>query len=163
MNLPSFLRFATLILLATLLAACSSFDSHWDKQSSTRATRWDGQWTSAKHHTTQGAPEGGRLRCVLEPLPKGRLAAYFHANWKIFAGNFDVVLQPAKGGPRQTRSRAYEGSHDLPAIFGGTYHYKAIIDDRHFLAHYTSSYDHGAFTLRRVPGAKDSSNANAGH
>ena len=146
-----FIRFALAALMG-LFPACSSFDSHWKNaaKEGSQATRWDGHWTSEKHRKSDGSPEGGRLRCVLEPREGKKLEAYFHANWLIFSSNFDMMLQPVAVGPRRPNARAYEGTHLLPAMFGGTYHYQATMDDNHFTALYTSSYDHGTFALQRV-------------
>jgi hypothetical protein len=151
-----------LVLVASLFTACSSFDAYWKDASQGRngATRWDGEWKSGQKVYADGAYHHGRLRCVLEPVgnqrtefvngyfPKGapgRLNAYFHANWLIFSGNYDIVLEPVPGKPHQ-----YSGAHDLPAIFGGTYKYGATITDDHFMACYTCSIDKGVFDLHRV-------------
>jgi len=135
----------TMAVLAGLFGGCASFDQHWKDASAGHngATRWNGKWISEKHH------EDGHLRCVLEPQKGNNRVAHFHANWVIFSSNFDMTLEPVKGGPRH-QALAYRGTHDLPAIFGGAYHYDATIDGRHFAAHYTSSYDYGTFALERV-------------
>lgn len=159
----SLLRLA-LVLVAGLLSACSSFDAHWKEaaQGKNGATRWDGSWTSGAKTYANGAHHHGRLRCVLEPVlvakaaqshhgplakeTSGPLRAYFHANWVIFSGNYDMILQPVPGKPQQ-----YRGTHDLPAIFGGRYQYAAAITADHFSATYTCSIDRGAFDLHRLP------------
>lgn len=156
-----------LVLMAGLLAACSSFDAHWKDAAEGKngVTRWDGRWTSGTRKETDGSPHGGRLRCVLEPVvsaksskvvaghfpkePPRRLNAYFHANWLIFSGNYEMILEPVPGKPH-----AYSGTHDLPSLFGGTYRYAATITDDHFTACYTSSYDRGTFDLHGVPAGK---------
>lgn len=157
----------TLVLVAGLLAACSSFDTRWNAAADGKngATRWDGRWASGTRKETDGSPHGGRLRCVLErpasmkeptsvtddPVKQDphRLSAYFHANWLIFSGNYEVDLKPVPGKPH-----AYSGTHDLPPMFGGTYRYAATITEDHFSACYSSSYDRGTFDLHRVPGGK---------
>ena len=106
---------------------------------------------------------GGRLRCVLAPQANRSLTANFHANWLIFSGNYDVLLQPVPGGPHRGDAREYRGTHDLPAAFGGTYHYDATIGRDRFTTRYISSYDHGTFTLQRVPAVKESSDLHAQH
>src|ERR1700761_931273 len=124
-------------LLLGFFTACSSFDQQWKQaaQGAGGATRWDGQWTSARHRKGDGSPEGNRLRCVL--VPEGqKLAAHFHANWLIFAGNFDLMLEPVPGGKKG--ARLYRGTHDLPAAVGGTYHYDASLTGDQFIAHYSS-------------------------
>jgi hypothetical protein len=152
-----------LVLVASLFTACSSFDAHWQDAAQGRngATRWDGSWQSGQKVYSDGAYHHGRLRCVLEPVAsakspevvKGsiakndphRLKAYFHANWLMFSGNYDIVLEPVPGKPHQ-----YSGTHDLPAMFGGRYQYAATITDDHFNACYTCSIDKGVFDLHRV-------------
>lgn len=158
------LRLGLVLGAGILLSACSSFDAHWKGAAQGRngATRWDGEWSSGQKVYANGAYHHGRLRCVLEPVAaekssagskrppdRGRVNAYFHANWVIFSGNYDMVLEPVPGKPGQ-----YSGTHDLPAIFGGTYRYAATITDNHFAATYTCSIDRGAFDLHRVPPGK---------
>ena len=149
-----------LAVLCGALTACSAFDAKWRARQS-MATRWDGRWTSEKHTAPGGGPAGGRLRCVLEetsiatgcfsakPRPRPEttqaLRADFHANWKIFSSDYTMTLTPVKNSDTDFR-----GTHELPAIFGGTYHYTAHISGDRFTAHYDSSYDHGAFDLTRV-------------
>lgn len=144
---------SVLVLLASLLAACSSssFDTQWKDagQAKGHTTRWDGQWTSGKNVYANGAFHHGRLRCVLVEQPDRSLEAHFHANWLIFAGNFDTSLQPVLTGPRRRNVRKYEGTHDLPAVYGGTYHYHATIEGDRFFTRYSSSYDVGTFDLHR--------------
>ena len=149
-----------LVLLCGALAACSSFDTKW-RGAENGATRWDGRWTSEKHHALGGALESGRLRCVLTEktvaaclftVPRGLppaaahiLHADFHANWLIFASNFTMTLAPEKNSLTDFR-----GTHDLPAIFGGTYRYTVHISGDLLTARYDSSYDRGTFDLTRV-------------
>ncbi len=148
-----------LAILCGALAACSSFEAKW-RAAKSPATRWDGRWTSAKH-MSGGGPAGGRLRCVLEEAPLARgcfpakprpepgrapvLGAAFHANWLLFASTYSMTLTPEKNSRTNFR-----GTHDLPAIFGGTYRYAAHISGDRFTARYDSSYDHGSFDLTRV-------------
>ena len=154
-----------LALLASLLAACSSFDRHWEDAARGKAgaARWDGYWRSGKNVYANGAYHHGRLRCVLVPLPDKSLAAHFHANWLIFSGNYDMTLRPVPMAARRANVREYEGTHDLPAMFGGAYHYRAKIDGDHFTANYTCRIDHGIFDLRLMPPAKESSESHAQH
>jgi len=149
---------SVLVLLASLLAACSSsFDQQWKDAGLGKghATRWDGQWTSGKNVYANGVFHHGRLRCVLVEQPDRSLEAHFRANWLIFSGNFDTALQPVLAGPRRRNVRKYEGTHDLPAVYGGTYHYRATIEGDRFLTHYSSSYDVGTFDLHREKMCKD--------
>jgi len=157
----------TLVLVASLFTACSSFDAHWKDAAQGRngATRWDGIWKSGQKVYANGENHHGRLRCVLEPVASeksskcangcmppnapGRLNAYFHANWLIFSGNYEIVLEPVAGKPHQ-----YSGIHDLPAVFGGRYQYAATITHDHLAACYRCSIDKGVFDLHRVPADK---------
>lgn len=148
----------SVVAIIVLFSACSSFDARWKRaQADPKLTRWDGHWTSEKHHKSNGEPMGGRLRCITAPSDAQKLAAHFHANWLIFASDYTTVLKPVRPGPVKNRDavREYRGTHELPAMFGGTYRYEARISRDRFNARYTSSYDHGVFTLRRVHLAKD--------
>lgn len=145
-----------LAVLCGALAACSSFEAQW-RAAKSPATRWDGRWTSAKHRTRSGGPEGGRLRCVLTETalncfpekrpaaPAHSLCADFHANWLIFASDFTMTLTPEKNSRTDFR-----GTHELPAIFGGAYRYTAHLDGDRFTARYDSTYDCGTFDLTRL-------------
>ena len=132
-----------------------------DQATALGPTRWDGSWTSEKHRTRAGQPEGGRLRCVLtevkvatncfptgpriKPSTQTHLHADFHANWLLFSSDYTMSLTPVRGSPTDFR-----GTHELPAMFGGTYQYTAHISGDRFTAHYDSSYDHGTFDLTRI-------------
>lgn len=149
-----------LVLLCGALAACSSFDAEW-RAAAHGPTRWDGRWTSEKHAAPSGGPAGGRLRCVLttvkiatncfptepriKPSTQTHLRASFHANWLLFSSNYTMTLTPLPGSRTDFR-----GTHDLPAIFGGTYRYTAHISGDHFTARYDSTHDRGTFDLTRV-------------
>lgn len=141
-----------LVFSLGLLSACSSFDRQWKEAASGKEglTRWDGVWKSGKNVYVNGAYHHGRLRCVLAAQPDKKLKAYFHANWLMFSGNYDMTLQPVAAGPRRKDPGDYEGTHELPAMFGGTYHYRATIAGDHFEAKYTCQIDQGIFELRRV-------------
>ena len=168
---------ALLVLFCGTLAACSSFNAKWQAAGkvapSSGVSRWEGRWESAQHKVRGGAAEGGRLRAILTktPLAPGSylppgpptqsgapLRADFRANWKSFASSYTMTLTPVPGSRTDFR-----GTHELPAIFGGTYRYTARIRDDQFTAHYDSSYDRGIFTLRRVPPGKESPEANSRH
>jgi hypothetical protein len=145
-----FLRLAAAVLAIVYLGGCASFDPRWRAADGTAksrdATRWDGRWSSAKHHALNGGPEGGRLRCVVEKADSGRLDAHFHANFLCFSGNYSVRLEPKPRGAKME----YRGTQELPQVFGGTYWYVARITKDRFLARYDSDYDNGTFDLRRV-------------
>jgi hypothetical protein len=97
------------------------------------------------------------LRAVLEPAADERLTATFHANWLLFSSNYTMTLEPEPRlpGPRGEKVREYRGTHELPKAFGGIYRYEARISGDRFTARYRSSYDHGTFTLQRLPARKD--------
>jgi len=144
------------VLLVALCSACSSFDARWKAAAtSATATRWDGRWTSEHHQTASGSPVGGRLRAVIEPAAGQGLAANLHANWLLFASDYTMTFEPKTDGPRRANVREFSGTHELPKIFGGTYRYKARLAGDRLTARYTSSYDHGTFTLQRLVVAKD--------
>jgi hypothetical protein len=148
---------SVLVLFASLLSACSTnFDKKWNAaaEGQTKATRWEGRWSSGTRKETDGSPHGGRLRCVIAPQPDRSLTASFHANWLCFSGNYDMAFQPAAGSRRRGPVREYQGTHELPRILGGTYYYQATITGDHLVAHYTCNYDRGAFDLRELPPAK---------
>ena len=150
-----------LVLFCGTLAACSSFDAEWraakDRPNAHGPTRWEGRWTSEKHTAPGGGPAAGRLRCVLSEAatncfpgkgparPPTALRASFHANWMLFSSDYTMTLTPLGG----SRTR-FRGTHELPAMFGGTYRYSAHIAGDRFTACYDSSYDHGTFNLTRV-------------
>ena len=140
---------AALASLCLILAGCTPFDPGWRAADGTAkshyATRWDGTWTSARHHTLSGASEGGRLRCVLKRGSGGALDASFHANFLCFSANYTMTLKPKPGSKSEFR-----GTQELPKIFGGVYWYEARITKDHFVTHYDSDYDDGVFDLRRV-------------
>jgi len=152
MSGPLPLRCAVALLGLAFLAGCSSFDRQWKAASKGggAATRWDGRWASGTRRDSDGSAHGGRLRCVLTPEAGNRYAASFHANWLIFSGNYSMTLEPVTTGAGRVVAGQYRGSHELPAIFGGTYRYEATIRGRQFNARYDSSVDHGTFTLQQV-------------
>ena len=152
---PRSLRLCLALLLAVVFSACSSFDTRWKAAANgSGAQRWDGRWSSAKHVTGSGAPEGGRLRAVTEIGPDKGLTAHFHANWLVFSSNYSATLALKGSGPGRDGVREYTGTHALPKMFGGLYHYEARLAGDQLTARYSSSYDHGTFTLHRVAGAK---------
>ncbi len=142
--------------LGMLLSACSTFNAEWKSagQPGSKASRWDGRWTSRHHVAPGGSPMGGRLRGVFEPAENGAITAYFRANWLLFTSDYAMTLQP-KAGPVNPRSaiQKFTGAHDLKA-FGGLYRYEGTLDHDHFHATYDSTYDRGEFALQRIPRAQ---------
>jgi hypothetical protein len=156
--IPLLFRRLILLLVPVLSTACSSFDARWKAAAAGGpATRWEGRWTSEKHVSGGGRPVGGRLRAVLEPAAQERLTAHFHANWMIFSSDYTMTLEPARraSGPRRAGVREFSGEHELSKMFGGVYRYTARLAGDQFTARYTSSYDHGTFSLQRLPARKD--------
>ncbi len=141
-----------LFLLLGLLTSCSSFQSRWKAAAGKPGQqRWDGRWTSEKHHDlTGGAPETNRLRAVTEYDSKKDLVAHFHANWLVFSADYSMTFQPKTGGTHSKGVREFSGTQELPKLFGGTYHYEATLSRDELIAHYNSSYDYGTFTLHRA-------------
>lgn len=156
--IPPIFRRLLLVLWPVLATACSSFDAHWRAAGSGGvASRWDGRWTSEKHVTGSGKPVGGRLRAVFEPAAQERLTARFRANWTIFTSDYTMTFEAKEpaAGPRRSGAREFTGEHELPKVFGGVYRYTARLAGDRFTARYTSSYDHGTFSLQRLPARKD--------
>ena len=161
MNPPRFAPF-TLALAALALSGCASIERDWfreqqreigttvqapcDRKSHDAFTgRWDGRWTSAKHHKSSGEAMGGRLRCILTKLDERRYDAHFKANWLIFASSYRTTFQVERRG----RELLLAGEHALTPMFGGVYKYQGRVTPDHFAATYDSAYDHGAFEMRR--------------
>lgn len=156
-------------MCALLVGGCAGFDRQWASAPKASARdpfvgQWDGKWTSSKR-----PGEGGRLSCVLAPVPliqceheggsgttvingyarppvnPGCYEAAFHAHWKLFTSNYTALFHTEKSG----RVLLFSGYHDLPAIFGGKYEFEGRITPEHFTAKYKSTYDFGSFDLRR--------------
>ena len=152
--MKNLLRLSAVLVLA-LGAGCSSFQKKWAAAGQPgmgeNASRWDGSWTSARHKSAAGTPEGGRLRCVMEPGADGQIVAHFHANWQVFAANYDMTFLPKNPGhlAKPGADAEFRGTHDLPKVFGGTYRYEARMARDRFSARYDSSYDSGKFEMTR--------------
>ena len=140
-----------LVLLAALLAlgACSSFERKWADarpRGDAFAGRWDGKWTSAKHHAPFGGPAGGRLRCLLTKLDARHYRGEFRADWLYFSSGYTTVFDAERRGA-ELRLR---GEHDLGPIFGGIYKYEGRVTAARFRACYDSSYDRGTFEMAKA-------------
>ena len=132
--------------LTLVLAACSSFEKEWKQNRASRhidpfAGRWEGRWTSAKH-----ANAGGRLRCVLQPIDAAHYRAAFKANWLAFSSSYVMTLEAQRRG----QQLHFQGTHRLPAMFGGVYRYHGRATSQHFRAQYDSSYDRGTFEMSKL-------------
>jgi hypothetical protein len=144
-RISGFLRAILLCAVAVFLAGCAGFDQRWAAAPAPSARdpfvgRWDGRWTSEKR-----PGEGGRLRCVFTQLDARHYVADFHANWKIFASEYAATFDTVRHG----RQLDFEGTHTLPAIFGGVYHFAGRVTPTKFTTNYDSSYDRGTFTMER--------------
>ena len=144
----------SLVLCLGLCSGCSSFQGKWDAVGKPgryrEASRWEGRWTSARHRSAANVPEGGRLRCVMERGADSRILAHFHANWQLFAADYDLAFEPKLPGPKQPGGvLEFRGTHELTKLFGGTYRYDARMKGDHFSARYDSSYDTGNFEMTR--------------
>jgi hypothetical protein len=135
------------VALLALQAGCAGFGRQWASAPlpSARdpfAGKWEGTWTSAKR-----PGEGGALRCVFTPFCGGRYEAAFHAHWKIFTSNYTAIFDTERHG----RELRFHGTHEMPAIFGGEYHFEGRATPVSFTTSYRSSYDQGTFQLQRPP------------
>src|SRR6202012_2942199 len=90
--------------------------------------------------------EGGRLRCVLTRVDAHHYDAAFLANWKIFSSGYTARFETVRRGGELD----FEGTHTLPAIFGGVYHFAGRVTPDRFTTNYDSSYDRGTFILSRA-------------
>jgi len=136
-----------IIALFLLFAGCSSFEKEWRHATGTAsrggvAKKWEGHWTSEKHHGM-----GGRLRCVLTRTDERHHRAWFRANWLTFASDY-VVLLETRPTPHGLQLR---GQHILHGFGGGLYRYEGSILKDQFRANYISEYDRGRFELQSVP------------
>ena len=142
------------VLFLVLCAGCTSFQEKWNAVGKPgryqNASRWEGRWTSARHRTAANVPEGGRLRCVMEPGTGSQMLAHFHANWQLFAADYEVPFEPKRPVAKQSGAVVeFRGTHQLTKMFGGTYRYDARLKCDHFSARYDSSYDTGIFEMTR--------------
>jgi hypothetical protein len=103
--------------------------------------RWEGRWISAKHRNSSG-----RLSCEMTPTAPEVYRARFLAQWHIFRTRYEVTLRTHSRNGRVS----FEGSHALPALFGGEYRYRGIVKGNFLEARYESSYDSGMWDLKRV-------------
>lgn len=138
--LPSF---SLVPALALMLAGCAGFESDsrdagHPHTTSEFPTRWDGRWTSARHHGM-----GGRLRCVLTEVDARHQRAHFRAQWGIFSSGYTAVLNSRRVG----KELRLNGTHRLTGMGGSLYHYEGRVTPARFTATYDSSYDNGTFDM----------------
>jgi hypothetical protein len=147
-------------LAATLLPACSNYDSrfargvqpagHGDHLSGTYA----GKWTSTSH------PGGsGKLWCILKKQKNATCLADFKATWHgVFSSEQDVILHLRPGGGAGGRSQTFTGTAALKTPIGaGTYRCEGTMDGKRMRACYDATYDRGTFELERVKPGKTGS------
>jgi len=139
----------SLAISALLAVSCSSINRSWKasegdgKSKDVFAGKWDGKWLSTSR---QG--EGGKLRCVFTPIDAHQYRAVFEAHWKVFSTSYTAVFQTERNG----KELQFAGTHELPKVFGGVYHYQGRVTPDHFSATYSSSYDVGRFEMGRPQG-----------
>ena len=150
MNLLSKILCAAAVVAS--LSGCASSDRRWEHKAPMAADsfagKWEGRWTSAKHHHSSG-----RLQCVLTPVARevrekpgtSHYVAHFKAQWLAFSSSYDVRLE----AQRRHGELRFHGTHELPAIFGGTYTFDESATSERFFSRYASSYDHGTFQMIR--------------
>ena len=154
-----------LLALALASSACTSFDRAWAISSPARLRpvggplglppqtfpqspfdgRWVGHWTSEQHRGLSGDPESGELRLVLNKHDAYKYRAFFRANWLIFRGDYQVMLDVKQRG----NTLYLHGQEMVSPIFGGTYHYDGTVTRDRFAMRYDSGYDSGTIELRR--------------
>ena len=112
--------FSTL-LLAVLMAGCSSFNRDWkaaDKinyASSDLAGRWEGRWLSDVNG------HNGKLRCLITHEKDSVYQARFRAHYaKIFRFSYTVPLV----AERAPDGFKFAGEADLGGLAGGVYSYR---------------------------------------
>ncbi len=138
-------RLAVIALVAVILPSCASIQDRWTAAEGVHerdpfSGLWAGTWTSSRRHD-----EGGCLRCVMTPVDINRYRADFEAHWKIFSTTYALLIDGHRSGNRFT----FSGTHELPRIFGGVYHFSGTVTPTRFSAEYRSCYDDGHFEMRR--------------
>ena len=138
-------RSASIVLLCTLLTACSEFDKEYKAAvqkgppADSIEGAWDGRWQSNAGHG------GGRMWAVVTRTGETTYFAKFKAGyWGFLESENDVNLRVSSTQPVRAA-----GNQDLGYLKGGVYHYDATLTPTEFDAKYTSEHDHGVFTLRR--------------
>lgn len=142
-------RFTPLLLLAALVAGCSTcqFNQQWRRAAlgpvPTKEIegRWEGRWLSDKNGHT------GRLRCVVTHNHGKNYRFQFASTfWKVCRYTQAVSFQVDS----QDGMHKFAGDEQLGDLAGGVYFYRGTIQGNSFSATYTNRYDHGTFTMRRV-------------
>ncbi len=144
---PRFAHLLTLLILIAISSGCSStrFKREWKKPIATAQQgmegRWEGTWLSGKNGHT------GKLRCIVEKEENGGHNFHFYATyWKFFSGAYETSFQ-VQG---EESPFSFEGTHQLPKLFGGVYSYTGTATDTDFTATYECRIDHGTFNMTRV-------------
>ncbi len=106
--------------------------------------RWEGTWTS------EGAGDGGGLRCVIRANGNGAFEARFlSGHYGVFDSEDIVMFRPRSDGD----AWVFEGETDLG--LEGTYGYSGITDGEELDVEWTSLADHGTLTVTRKGVASD--------
>jgi hypothetical protein len=136
-----------LLGVAVLASGCSSFNSEWKRAARKPTTdaltgRWEGTWLSGVN------AHSGKLRCVIGEPEDGVYRARFDAKYeKVLSFGYTVPLKVEK----TDSGVSFKGEADLGWLAGGVYRYAGHADATNFLSTYSCKYDHGDFTMRRVP------------
>jgi hypothetical protein len=138
---------ALLIVCLALVTGCSSFDRDWNAAASFKPAsatditgRWEGTWQSdVDNHS-------GGLRGLITQTGKDTYHARYAATYGgILHFNYEMDLT----GQQTFDWITFQGSADLGALAGGTYHYEGHATSERFFATYRSADDHGEFNMKR--------------
>jgi hypothetical protein len=101
---------------------------------------WTGCWESCENGHT------GSLRANITQIDDAHYCARFRGTFfKVLPFSYEVIMK----ADRQGDAVVLEGAEDLGPLFGGVYTVHATVTGNEFHATYTSSQDHGLFTMRR--------------
>ena len=138
------------VLLATLLAGCSSFNRDWKAAaaggaaSDPLAGRWEGTWRSDVNAHT------GELRCLITPATNGTYTARFQAKYrKLVQLTFSYTVSLAV--TNREDGHHFQGEADLGWLAGGRYPYRGRATATRFHSTYACPHDHGIFEMTRPP------------
>jgi hypothetical protein len=147
--------------VATLNAACSSFERDWARavgeatpDRSARAAggaakatpegAWIGTWRSANSN------HSGPLRCLVQrPSGSAQRLWSFHYHAR-FLGVMSAGFRTEQPVQQQANGRfVSEGDWTVPKWAGGTYHYRIEITNTEFAGTYRAGRDHGTLEMKR--------------
>lgn len=146
-------RLVPLLVLATGLCGCSSFQSRWDQAPPHPADGVSGRWIGTWQNTNNA--HGGPLKAVLMPQGSNTFSAHFHAGWGKRSGTFRMPMR----GTHEGDSFRFEGSRRILGVRIDT---AGTIRPDEFQATYHSRFDTGTFTLRRPQPVPDPGSSSPG-